>query len=570
MILILDNAESILDPQGTNSQEIYAVVEELSQISNICLCFTSRISTIPPHCETIDIPTLSMEAARDTFYRIYKNRRQPDPVNSILDQLDFHPLSITLLATVAHHSKWDTKRLNKEWERQRTNILRTQHDKSLAATIELSLASPMFQELGPDSRELLGVIAFFPQGIDENNLDWLFPTISDGASIFDTFCILSLTYRNDEFITMLAPLRDYLCPKDPASSPLLRGTKDRYFRRLSVFVDPAHPGFEEARWITSEDVNVEHLLDAFTSIPTNISIWDTCGDFMGHLYWHKTRLVVLGPKIEALQDTHPSKPHCLFQLSMLYASVGNHAEYKRLLILTSKIWKDRKYFSFEVAQTLMGICDANRHLGLYKEGIEQAKEALEYFEQIDHILGRAESRKHLARLLYLDNQLDAAEEVALRAIDLLEGAESGRFPVCQCYHTLGLVCRSRGETEKAIEYFETALGIASSTSWHGPLFWGNHSLAELFFGENRFDEAHTHIERAKSHAIVDPYNMGHATKLQAQFWYKESRFKEARSEVLRAADIYEGIGATKDVEECRALLRDIEEAIGRPLAAPHE
>src|SRR5882757_8698749 len=149
MLLVLDNAESVLDPQGADSKVIYAAVEELSQFTNVRLLITSRLSITPPSCEVFDIPTLSMEAARDTFYGIYKHGRGSDRVEQILNELDFHPLSINLLATVAHHNRWDAIRLGEEWDRWRTRVLETMHNRSLAATIELSLTSPTFQELGP-------------------------------------------------------------------------------------------------------------------------------------------------------------------------------------------------------------------------------------------------------------------------------------------------------------------------------------------------------------------------------------------------------------------------------------
>ena len=217
--------------------------------------FASR-RTYPPLCQRLEIPTPSTETACDTFYRIYDIDIRSSLVDRILGQLDFHPLSITLLATVVHQNKWDVDRLTKEWDIQRTSVLQTQHNKSLAAVIKVSLASPMFQDLGPDAQGLLEVVAFFPQGVDESDVDWLFPAIPDVTSIIDKFCILSLTHQSGRFITMFAPLRDYLSPKDPKSSSLPCAAKECYFTRMSANARLDGSNLGESRWITSEDANV--------------------------------------------------------------------------------------------------------------------------------------------------------------------------------------------------------------------------------------------------------------------------------------------------------------------------
>ena len=188
MLLVLDNAESILDPKGTSAEEIYSMVDELCQFETISLCITSRIRTVPPRCKRPEIPILSIDAARDIFYNIYGDSGKSNIIDNLLKRLDLHALSITLLATTASHNAWDYARLTKEWATQRAHVLQTDHNQSLAATIELSLASPTFLSLGSNARDILGVVAFFPQGIDEKNLDWLFPTIPNRTDIFDILC----------------------------------------------------------------------------------------------------------------------------------------------------------------------------------------------------------------------------------------------------------------------------------------------------------------------------------------------------------------------------------------------
>ena len=311
-------------------------------------------------------------------------------------------------------------------------------------------------------------------------------------------------------------------------------------------------------------MNIEYLLDVFTSIDSNSDIvWDTCARFMVHLYWHKNRYTVLGPKIEQLADNHHSKPLCLIELSRLSGLVGKYAEQKRLLTHALKLVREQGDDS-QVTCTLLWLSQANQSLGLYKEGIQQTKESLAICERLGDTINQAQCWRNLTGFLRSDRQINAAEEAASRTINLLP--EKGQeYLVCQSHRDLGRIYRSKGEREKAVHHFEKALGIASAFKWQTELFQVHCSLAWLFLNEDGFEGAHDHIDQAKSHAADTALALGRAMETKARIWYRQHRLEDAISETLGAVEIYEKLGASRDTARCKGLLRNMERAMAGEL-----
>jgi tetratricopeptide (TPR) repeat protein len=108
---------------------------------------------------------------------------------------------------------------------------------------------------------------------------------------------------------------------------------------------------------------------------------------------------------------------------------------------------------------------------------------------------------------------------------------------------------AKGETEKAIDHLKAALRIADSFSWDTQQFSTLCSLAELFCNQGRFDDAHAHVERAKSHTVNGTHRRGRVMELQAHIWYKQGRLEEAKAEALRAVDVFKKLGATRECGE---------------------
>ncbi|KAF9781682.1 hypothetical protein BJ322DRAFT_1077603 [Thelephora terrestris] len=279
---------------------------------------------------------------------------------------------------------------------------------------------------------------------------------------------------------------------------------------------------------------------------------------MRHLCWYKKRQTILRSKIERLPDDHHCKPYCLFWLSRLFESIGNHAERKSILLRLLSLDRS-KGDDYEVARTLRELSYANRMLGLLEEGIREAKEALEIMERVGDAANRAMCLETLGDLLCEDNQLDAAEEAIIGAMNLWE--EDQELGICRSHHNLGLIYSSRGERDKALYHFEVALGIASRFEWHYNIFWIHYSMARLFYKEDELDDAQTHITQAKLHAADDKFFLGRAMVMEAWIWFKQDRLEDATSAALCAKEIYEKLGAARGLGKVTDLLREIEEAM---------
>ena len=208
-ILLLDGVDLILDPLAPEAEEISATIEELGSYPHVCLVTTSRMNPEVPGFHRIEVPMLSEDDARDTFYGLC-NLGRSSPVDDLIARLDFHPLSIHLLARSVRENQWDEPTLLNALDDDQTSALKKNYHEGLKDAIELSFRCPTIQNLGSTARNVLEAIAAFPHGVKECRLESVFPTITGIAVAVDELCRFFLIYREDGFVKMHSPFRFYI------------------------------------------------------------------------------------------------------------------------------------------------------------------------------------------------------------------------------------------------------------------------------------------------------------------------------------------------------------------------
>lgn len=339
-LVILDNGETFEEASTSAALEkIPSAIAQISEIPGVILILTSRSRRNAPNVRWItkDIPPLDLESAQATFFAIYTRASGIDAeIIYLLKVLEFHPLSINLLANAAQQNDWSPATLLKRWDTQRSKVL--DHGKgklhSLSNTMQLSLDSPSIQDLGEDGRRALAVIAFLPQGLNEHLASKLLPSLPQVDSIRDVLCRQSLVYRQNDFIKMLAPIQHYIRDSfPPPDTNCMRDIRDFYNRALEQCQE------EQSRHsdiIISDHLNIEHVV-AFDlkHVPDGTTtIYDTCWQFLWCLRQHQPRPTTLTQLIFDITEnrfTLKPKALCLLELGFLYGSLSQLTEGERAI-----------------------------------------------------------------------------------------------------------------------------------------------------------------------------------------------------------------------------------------------
>ncbi|KAG2360398.1 hypothetical protein BDR07DRAFT_1487058 [Suillus spraguei] len=506
-LVVLDNAETFEEASASSALgDIPPAIAEMANIPGVILILTSRSRRNAPNVRWItkDIPPLDLSSAQAVFFQIYQHASRSEAeedINALLKELDFHPLSINILANAAQQNHWSPTMLFKRWNDRHSKVLDSGKGKlqSLSDTMQLSLSSPSFQNLGEDGLRVLAIIAFLPQGLNEDLASDLLPSLPQIDTICDVLCMQSLVYRQDKFLKMLAPIRHYV--RDS-----LRAPDTTYLQEIRAFYYRTVASCSEARdqyadIIISDHLDIEHVVACnLANIPGDAEemTYSTCWQFLQCLRWHLPRPTTLTPAISNIVEnssTWTPKAHCLFTLAQLYGILSQLAESSQAFQAAEVLYLTAGNHE-SMAHCLITRADALRAQGRY-----------------------IESQNLLEDLQHSDSWESLSETTKARAWFLLDMARMYAF--------------TASADELFMKSAEDHVWGLYSKIWH--------CRAKFYHGVDAV-QAHTHLKDLFSQCASTGYLMDRRDVLEglAEIAFCEGRLSDAMDNLQTVIGIFEG------------------------------
>jgi tetratricopeptide (TPR) repeat protein len=545
ILIVLDNAETFLDCKATEEiPHINRAIAEFGDYPSVTILITSRVRKLPHDLvyNLHEVPPLDKGPAIETFTKVYRQNisRSLSLLEQILDSVAYHPLSINLLAHAGEENQWSVEELLAHWGVQHTRLLCTGYgkDDNLGKSVELSLSSPSVKALGDDVRGVLDIIAFLPQGVLREKVKELFPTVAGIEEIINVLLKQSLLLCNNGFVTMLAPVRLYLCDACPQLD-LLPAVREYYYAELS---------FNSSTVVAQEDINVESLvaydlssLSADDELEAAVS---ACEALIYTVCNTTCRSTSLGPVIDGL-DTSLSptqkwlKLRCYRALAVLANRQNDFANALQL--------EQRRYNlaveveSKEIAFDATGwSADYYRVLGQYSAAQAVLDQAI---ASPDWPTANERTRAHfiLTRAFIkqcIDIQLTSPGFATMfdesRRLAEAAGDVSGMdLAIAEEHHSLGLIA---GDWTSARSNLEASIATILKTDPGRPsLCYFFTYLAAVAWVEGKMDEARQSLNNAQRYFVLaGSFGAAQGALLtQAMIILAEGKFEQAREHVRK-------------------------------------
>lgn len=516
-IIVLDNFDSPWESTASSKKEVESLLASLCALDSLAVVITMRGSERPagvqwsrpflPQLGPLDAPS-----ARKAFLALSDCLEDDPCIDPLLTAIDCVPLAVTLMANLAETDGPETLLLR--WKEEHSSLLHRTPDRrsSLDISIGISLNSPRMKAV-PEALILLSLISMLPDGIDNTQLDAIFPSIGKTRRALSALWQTSLAYNDGHNRTrVLSPIRSHMILYYQSDTPHRVSVLTYYMGLAALSSDLGGPhGQSIVKRLTPEIGNLHSIVN-FTLDPTGES---------------STIQPLLRGAISAainlskfIRYTHLGNPETVRRASVAAGKLGDPVLHADVL--------------YHLAWIELTLAKGGHNL----EHERLCREALAVYEQTGNINGRAECTWLLGQIYKGTKNQKECRVLYEQALALAVEAKN-RYCQAKCLSNLSEIVFYGGDAKASEALSEQALPlfreIQNLTNVGLTLYWLGRLAAfrNDHTADARFDEAAEIFKQAGAYPQV-----GRILIAKGDAALARCDFHGAREEYIKAIDVY--------------------------------
>ncbi|KAF5349854.1 hypothetical protein D9758_014046 [Tetrapyrgos nigripes] len=558
LLFILDNFETPWNYKDART-DVKHFIEKIADFSSVTLIVTMRRMEGPGDIAwqilgESQIPTLSMEAAREAFYQVSRKIKTEDnsgKIDHLNEQLDCVPLAIRLIAHLA--KKISLENLLRRWNELKTKILSesgAQPGKltNVEFSIELSV-----RLLDPAAKDLLGALSYLPNGVPNWNqtLSKMLPDVPEPEIKVFQLLDCSLVLEKSEALMMLAPVREYMLGRYSIS--------DFFCNQIEIF----YVGITE---MISSNLNPGEILELHT-----LNLFKTFSQYQGQGGQEKAALCLqtLGDKYYRV-DQYSNAAKFLTEARVKFQNINNEYGAANCLRLMGNIHRIQSQYNeaiailaeaksrFEQIHSEMRIADCLWSLGdvyrmqhKYNEATAALSEARVLFQSIGNQIGTANCLQSQGNIYMMQSKYNEAMETLLEARVLYQsmGSQGG---TADCLQSQGNIYRMQGKYSEATETLSEAKVLCQSIGGQVGTAYCLWNLGDIYRQQSKYNEARETLSEAMIvyQSIGDQRGTAECLQVLGDTLEKQNHLDEALSLIHEAYAIYSTINDVHEMGRC--------------------